>query len=416
MSLTFLQNAVSVGIDTLRINPLRTVLSTMGVIIGVGALVAVLSLGDGMERMARSEIERTTDVQTVSVSSRTTETVDGQTFPVRDYVVFTPADAQAMQQQIDGVSAMAMGVNARAAVDAPESGKRRMSNVNAVMAGLDDFLHMRFAEGRFFTRSEGERNAPVVVLSYRLANELASGRGAERMLGETVRVNGAPREVIGVLEAYKREVAYDAYVPFAAASTALPRTVGRRTPTVSLKAVNVESVAALRRNVEDWLGVRFGRWERRVSVETSQTRLEQATRGILTFKLFMAAMTGISLLVGGIGIMNVLLASVTERTREIGIRKAVGARRGDILMQFLAESVAISGAGSAIGAALGIAASFAITAYIRSSSGALFLEASFRWSTVLMAATSAVLIGLIFGTYPARRAARLDVIDAIRHE
>jgi putative ABC transport system permease protein len=130
----------------------------------------------------------------------------------------------------------------------------------------------------------------------------------------------------------------------------------------------------------------------------------------------MGAITGISLLVGGIGIMNVLLSSVTERTREIGIRKAAGARRRDIRRQFLAESIAISGMGSAIGLVLGVAGAFGITAMIRHFSRAAFLHASLSWSTLGVAAGAALFVGLTFGTYPARRAARLSPIDAIRHE
>jgi putative ABC transport system permease protein len=144
-------------------------------------------------------------------------------------------------------------------------------------------------------------------------------------------------------------------------------------------------------------------------------RLSQLTRGVLVFKLFMGAIVSISLVVGGIGIMNVLLASVTERTREIGIRKTTGARNRDILRQFLAESVVVSGAGSAIGVVVGLAAAFGFTALIRSMTE-MPVYADFTVRTLLVAALVAVAIGLIFGTYPARRAARLSPIDAIRHE
>jgi len=113
--------------------------------------------------------------------------------------------------------------------------------------------------------------------------------------------------------------------------------------------------------------------------------------------------------------MNVLLASVTERTREIGVRKAVGARRHDIMLQFLAESIAIAGVGSLLGVMLGMAGAFASTAIIRMASEAP-LQAAFTWSTMLVAVGAAVLVGLVFGTYPARSAARLSVIEAIRHE
>ena len=136
---------------------------------------------------------------------------------------------------------------------------------------------------------------------------------------------------------------------------------------------------------------------------------------MLVFKLVMGAIAGISLLVGGIGIMNILLASVAERTREIGIRKAAGARQRHVLLQFLAESVAITGIGSVLGVILGLAGAFGITAGIRHLTDAP-LYAAFTWQSVAVAAAAALLVGLVFGTYPARRAARLSPIEASRHE
>jgi len=408
--------ASRVGMDALRVNPLRTALSTLGVIIGVASLVAVLSLGDGMERMARAEVERTTDVQTVSVTSKTTETVDGQTLPVREYPVFTLADATAARDEIDRAIGVSLSLSGRATVESPQTGKRRSTGVTATLADADQFMHLKFTDGRYFSPVEAARNAPVVVLSNKLAQELAAGRSPSSMLGRAVRVNGNPREVIGILAPYKGEFALNLYVPFVAAGTVLPATTAPRTPTLLVKARRLEEVEFTKALVEDWVAQRFGRWEGRIEVQTSSQRLAQATDGIFVFKLFMGALTGISLLVGGIGIMNVLLASVTERTREIGVRKALGARRRDILLQFLAESVAISGAGSLLGVALGLSGAFAIVAGIRAQAQAIYRDATFSWSTVLSAALSAIVVGLTFGTYPARRAARLSPIDAIRHE
>ena len=160
----------------------------------------------------------------------------------------------------------------------------------------------------------------------------------------------------------------------------------------------------------------MGAWEGRVTVSGGQgLRLDQTRQAILIFKLVMGTFAGISLLVGGIGIMNVLLASVTERTREIGIRKAAGARGRDILLQFLAESVAITSVGSIIGMVLGLAGAFAATALMRHFTRSE-LYAAFTWGTVLVAALVSVATGLVFGMYPALRASRLSPIDAIRHE
>ena len=152
-----------------------------------------------------------------------------------------------------------------------------------------------------------------------------------------------------------------------------------------------------------------------MDVETRSDNLEQLRKGILVFKLFLGAITGISLLVGGIGITNVLLASVTERTREIGIRKAVGARQADIRRQFLAESVTITVAGALAGAALGLGLAFLAASLIRKFADAP-LQVAVTPGSLLLAAGVTLAVGLVAGTYPARRAARFSPVDAIRHE
>ncbi len=415
--LTSFSTAVGVAIDQLRVNTLRTILSTLGVIIGVGSLVAVLSLGDGMEAFTRDEVERTTDVQSVTLASRTGEMVDGTWVPVRDYPVFGPDDAQAIAREVERVKDVALSVSATVPVESPRSGARRETSVTAAMAGVDLFSHAELAVGRFFTRVEDTRAAPVVVLSHKLASDLALPRAPEQLLGESVRVNGMPRQVIGVLAPYKGERGYAAVIPYTSVSV-LQTLGGRRLlPSVTVRATRIEDVDALRGGLEDWLARRYGgRWERRVELGTMERRLEQATQGVRIFKWFMGAIAAISLLVGGIGIMNVMLASVTERTREIGVRKALGARGRDVLLQFLSESVAISSVGSAIGIVLGSLIASGSILLIRQQTGADRLSPSLSLSSVLVAAGSAVVIGLIFGTYPARRAARLSPIDAIRHE
>jgi len=406
--------ALRIGSDALFANPLRTLLATLGVIIGVASFVAVLSLGDGMQATARAQLEHLTDVQTVSLAAKTAEQVDGMWRPIVNYPVFTPQDAE--QAAIaTGAIGVSLFERAQMTIDFPHNGKKRASFVSGVLSRADEFHHMVLADGRFFTDAEGAHGATVAILSQKLAVELSAGE-PRRMLGREVRMNGQSLSVIGVLASYVGEVGYDAYVPFQTARKFFPPADPPRPSTILLRASSVEEVNALKAAAEDWAAQHYMAKLAKIDIHTQQARIAQAEQGIMIFKLFMAALTGISLLVGGIGIMNVLLASVTERTREIGVRKAIGARRHDVLLQFLTESVAISGAGSAIGVIVGLAASFGVTAIIRARANAPFFHAGFSWVTIAIAVASALAVGLVFGTYPALRASRMSPIEAIRHE
>jgi putative ABC transport system permease protein len=172
-------------------------------------------------------------------------------------------------------------------------------------------------------------------------------------------------------------------------------------PTLTVKAMRIEDVPRLRERVNAWVEQRYPNGTRDFAIRSSEARVDQARRAMLVMRLALGSIAGISILVGGIGIMNIMLASVHERTREIGIRKAAGARGRDILLQFLAESVTISGVGSLIGVAVGLAGAAGITLVIRALTEAPVI---------------AIGVGLAFGTYPARRAAALSPIDAIRHD
>jgi putative ABC transport system permease protein len=150
-------------------------------------------------------------------------------------------------------------------------------------------------------------------------------------------------------------------------------------------------------------------------ISTNEKRVEQAAKGFRLFRLIMGMIVGISVLVGGIGVMNVLLISVTERTSEIGIRKAVGANKRDIILQFLSESITVSMFGSVIGLILGVLGTMAFVPIIKSITGVPF-QVAYTWNTFIVVGILAVVVGIVFGTYPAMRAARLDPVDAIRHE
>jgi putative ABC transport system permease protein len=401
-----------IGFEALRANPLRTFLSTLGVIIGVASLVAILALGDGLERFTRQQVENTTDLQVVTVQPSMVErTAEGVFVRRTDVPVLGADDAESLAVAAGGRADVTLALTGSSYVGVPGDTTRRAALITGILPGGEKVMPMAAQRGRLLETGDMARGG-VAVLSASMAKLLAFP--VDSAAGRLILVDGRRYEVVGVL-AGAETGAGRVYIPLDSAAMAVLGENGRAAPTAMLKARRVEDVETVRASAERWLVRRYGPLEGRFAVGSSQARVAQAKRGILVFKLIMGSITGIAILVGGIGIMNVLLASVAERTREIGIRKAVGARRRDILVQFLAESVAIAGVGSFMGVLLGLGGAFGITAAIRALSKAP-IWAAFTWGTPLVAVIAALAVGIVFGTYPARRAAGLSPIDAIRHE
>jgi putative ABC transport system permease protein len=368
-----------------------------------------------MERLARGRIRQTTDLQKIQISPRLVRTVDGMPVPQAAPMKLGQAEWQSLHQALGDSALVNLMLNAIALVSTPDGTAQHAAQVQGLLAPDPALADSTLAAGRYFSYEEGMSGAPVVTISDRLASDFARGGPPTKLVGDTLIFQGQRLRVIGVMRAAERDQVRRAIVPWGAVAQFAAGPLER--PSQLLVSVpTIEAVAPTRSAVERWAaGLRGSSWKDDLSIVSDEARLEEVQRGLLLFKVFMGALMSISLIVGGIGIMNVLLASVIERTREIGIRRAAGAARRDIFRQFLAESVVITGVGSLMGLLIGVGSAFGVTAIMRRVS-TMSIHAWLSPSTVLVAVGASVVVGLSFGVYPALRASRLSPIDAIHHE
>lgn len=405
--------SVALGLNALRGNMMRTVLSTLGVMIGVGSLVAILSVTDGLERFSREQIERTTDLQLIQIAPVTTETIDGVRIQRESVPQLRASDIERLNARLADSARATLVVQGSSRISIFGDTARVPTLLIGTLAASQEVFDLKVVHGRWF-QNEADPLASV-VLSAPAAGRLVAGSDTASLIGRRIRLLDREMTVIGIVAEPTSQTTPRAYLLYHEGLLTLLSGLERRTAMAMVKVTRVEDGEAVRRTVEGWLKERYGAVEGNFTVSSSRQRIAQVSQAMLVFKLVMGAIAGISLIVGGIGIMNILLASVSERTREIGIRRATGARARDILVQFLAESVAITGVGSLFGVGLGLAGSVVVTAVIRHLTTAP-LVASFTWTSIMVAVASAVLIGLAFGIYPALRAAKLDPVEAIRYE
>ncbi|MBK8026325.1 MAG: ABC transporter permease [Chloroflexi bacterium] len=405
-----------IAIGSLLINRLRAVLTTLGIIIGVGAVIGLISLGRGVETFIASEFQALGSNVLFVFSSRPTSTTRTTIQPI------TTKEGEALRNRAiaPSIRAVAMETQVFGAVSAGSNAVQL--GVGGVTPNYLDVRSWEIRDGAWISEEDNDRAARVIVLGTTIVERLFGDKEIDPV-GRTVTVNERVFTVIGVLAEQGAGAGFIgdqnevAYMPIVTAQTrmgnARTRDGGYRVDVLHIQAISEEAMASATQEVETFLSdahdVQFqGEQDFTIINQADLLSSLGAVTGILT--LFLSLIAGISLLVGGIGIMNIMLVSVTERTREIGLRKAVGARGGDIMLQFLIESTILSLLGGAVGVALGW--------LIITIAGLLVpdLELSITSDAVILATFVSSFIGIFFGLYPASRAARMRPIDALRFE
>jgi putative ABC transport system permease protein len=380
-------------------------LSVLGVVIGVAALVSILSLIDGMEQYARDQITTTTSLKTILLSADVYKHSNGISIRKDSVSYLTYADFVALRTALSKPAKsylfqrQAKEINLEG--DTLEAGAHATGVAELDTSGV-------IIAGRIFTENEIQNASETGIVTESLAKTLVGQQEVKTLIGKKVILGSRSLTVIGVIN-LKSAQGPEIFFPF----TALTQAELKNNPPQGLvEAEYIEDVPQLKDQVAAFLDHRFsGKHDYRLY--TNELRVEQAAKGFQLFRIIMGLIVGISVLVGGIGVMNVLLISVTERTSEIGVRKAVGANKRDIILQFLSESITISFCGSMAGLTIGVLATMVIVPIVKSASGIPF-QAAYTWNTLLVISILAIVIGVIFGTYPAIRASRLDPVEAIR--
>jgi putative ABC transport system permease protein len=400
------------AVESLSGNKLRSGLTVLGIVIGVAAVIAMLAVGRGAEASITGSISGIGTNLLFVFRGGTDESI-------RNTRPITLADAEAIADPFAAPSVAAVAPILQANREISYGGERTTVELNGVTPAYFPVRNYELTEGEFITEEHLLGRASVALIGPEAADALFGRR--DGITGETIRIDGQPFRILGVL-ASKGGSAFGSednrvVIPFTTAQARLIRRPTRDQVDILLvQAVSGDAVPAATEEISQILRQRHrtpvGADDFTVFTQQDLLTTFQSITGILT--IFLGGIAGISLLVGGIGIMNIMLVSVTERTREIGLRKALGARKRDILIQFLTESSLLSLIGGIIGILFGWLISFAV-GQIAAASGTAFTPIVGA-DAVLLATIFSAAVGLFFGIYPANRAASLEPVEALRYE
>ena len=399
-----------IAFTALRANKMRAILTTLGIIIGVAAVVAVVSIVQGLQFMATNVFEGVGATYMFVLPHQDPQRAPGE---VVRQVKLTWDDGKAIRAQVPGVRLITPLILGREQVKYRDR-QHRPDLLLGVNEEYQDVMNHTVDRGRFFSKIDLENRRKVVVVGPEVVEKLGLG---DEPVGKEIYVGRYPATVIGVMESKGQTLGQNlddiVLIPFDSAVALFGRNAGDQVQ-LRLQAASAEQVEPVRDGIVRVLRTRHHLPKGQADdflVLVQDEILSQVTKFLSGVTAVIGGIVGIALLVGGIGIMNIMLVSVTERTREIGIRKAVGARRQDILVQFLIESVTLSLVGGALGLGLGYGIGVLAANLIPN-----WPPAHVPLWAVLLAFGFSGLVGVFFGIYPAGKAASLDPIEALRYE
>ncbi len=406
-----LGQAIIEALESLNANKLRSSLTILGIVIGVGAVIAMLAVGTGAQDTITGSIS--------GIGSNLLFVFSGnQTTEITHVEPLTLDDANALMDQFQAPSVDKVAPILSDDAKVTYGGESTNVSLYGVTETYAEVRNYAVTEGAFITYDQDLGRASVALIGPDVADKLFDRR--DGLVGETIRIEGQPFRIIGVLES-KGGGSFGSqdnvvFVPFSTAQSRLIRRSHNRVDTIFISVLEPELMSQATEEVSQILRMRhrtkIGEDDFTIFSQDDFVATAKTITGVLT--IFLGGVAGISLLVGGIGIMNIMLVSVTERTREIGLRKALGARKRDILVQFLTESSLLSLFGGIIGIGVGWLIAF-VVGKISAASGTPFTPVV-GMNAILLATLFSTAVGLFFGIYPANRAANLEPVEALRYE